>query len=77
MTSYPARILGHEGQVIIQNLAIDKPLNVIRITLSQKIKSSLEDLDPMGFPYQDVLVYAYYERTDGGGTRIYRLKVNL
>lgn len=71
-----ARILGHDGQTL-ENMKIDRPYDVLRIALPQKVEFYKWDDDPSPIADAPEDAIAYYERTDGGGTRIYRLKVNL
>jgi len=74
---YKCRVLGHEGQVLIQNITTTQPLRELVVPLPQKL-TAFKDIDwdnPIEVAPKRAL--AHYERTDGGGTRIYRLKVNL
>lgn len=71
-----ARILGHDGQTFM-NLTIDRNYPKLQVALPQRVELYRRDEDPSPIADAPKIGLAYYERTDGGGTRIYRLKVNL
>lgn len=72
-----ARILGHDGQTLVKEMVIEEPLPYLRVALPNRAELYQKDQEIAltGNVFREAL--AYYERTDGGGTRIYRLKVNL
>jgi len=72
-----ARILGHDGQTLIKEMTIDRNYLELQVALPQKLDMTKWDEDPSPIADAPRIGLAYYERTDGGGTRIYRLKVNL
>lgn len=78
MTRHIARILGHDGQVLVQDMVITGELPYIKYALRTKADMlKWDEKDPSPIADAPRIALAYYERTDGGGTRIYRLKVNL
>lgn len=71
---FPVRVLGHDGQVIAR-LSLDRPARVVYVPAPPKVRMAVEEPDLTAL--EPLTLEAEYERTDGGGTRIYRLRIDI